>query len=131
MRKVMGWGLSGMMAATLLGGAAPAAFANDGDVIATGPCSAGSTWKLKNSPENGQLEVEFEVDQNVVGDTWRVVIRYNGERIFRGRRVTEAPSGSFEVERRVANQAGPDTVQARAENTRTGEICRGTVTSDF
>ena len=127
MRNVLRLGLAGLMTATLLGGA-PAAFANDGDVIATGPCSAGSDWKLKASPENGQIEIEFEVDQNVVGDTWRVVMRQNGDRIFRGRRVTQAPSGSFEVRRVVANTTGDDVFTARAENLSTGEVCRGTVT---
>lgn len=127
MRNVLRWGLAGLMTATLLGGA-PAAFANDGDVIATGPCTAGSDWKLKASPEDGQIEIGFEVDQNQVGDTWRVIIRQNGERIFRGQRVTQAPSGSFEVERRVANTAGDDVFTARAENLSTGEICRGKVT---
>ncbi len=127
MRNVLRLGLAGLMTATLLGGA-PAAFANDGDVITTGPCTAGSDWKLKASPEDGQIEIEFEVDQNQVGDTWRVIIRQNGTRIFRGQRVTQAPSGSFEVERRVANTAGDDVFTARAENLSTGEICRGKVT---
>ena len=41
------------------------ASAGDRDVIREGPCSGRSDWKLKLSPEDGRIEVEFEVDQNV------------------------------------------------------------------
>ena len=74
----------------------PVALGKDGDVIRRGSCTAASDWKLKLSPENGQIEVEFEVDQNKVGDTWRVVMRRNGAIFFQGNRVTKAPSGSFD-----------------------------------
>jgi hypothetical protein len=36
-----------------------------------GGCSESSSWKLKLSEENSKIETEFEVDQNVVGDTAR------------------------------------------------------------
>jgi hypothetical protein len=72
----------------LMGAAGPAALANDRDVERRGSCSGRSDWKLKLSPEDGRLEVEFEVDQNRVGHRWRVKIRQNGERIFRGVRET-------------------------------------------
>ena len=110
--------------AVMVGGAVPA-LANDDDVIREGSCSAGSDWKLKLSPEDGRLEVEFEVDQNVVGDTWRVRIFQNGERIFGGTRETTAPSGSFEVRRVAPNTAGTDSFRARAVNLGTGEVCVG------
>jgi hypothetical protein len=97
--------------------------AKAGDVIKTGSCSAGSTWKLKLSPENGQIEVDFEVDSNVVGQTWRVRLRHNGEVFFRGTRTTQPPSGSFEVHRVAPNAAGTDTFAARAVNPDTGETC--------
>jgi hypothetical protein len=109
------------------------AWANDADVIRTGECSLGSDWKLKHSPENnGQiLEIEFEVDQNVVGDVWKVQIRTNDVLVERTRATTVAPSGSFEVNEMIANPAGPDSTVAIARNTETGEVCRGRVTSDF
>jgi hypothetical protein len=110
-------------------GSAPHAFAssgNDGDVIKEGPCSGASDWKLKLSPENGRLEVEFEVDQNVVGDTWRVQMKDNGTVFFRGRAVTKGPSGSFEVRKVTADQPGTDNVVAQAMNLSTGETCKGT-----
>lgn len=103
----------------------PVALANEDDVIKEGSCSAGSDWKLKLSPENGKTEVEFEVDQNTVGDTWRVKIAQNGERIFRGKRVTKAPSGSFELRIVAANPPGTDSYRASATNLSTGETCVG------
>jgi hypothetical protein len=104
--------------------AAPApAFAGSRDVVKTGTCSDGSTWKLKLSRDNGAIEVEFEVDQNVVGDTWRVVIRQNGDVLKRGRRTTQAPSGSFEFRALGDNTAGTDRFKARAVNLETSETC--------
>lgn len=107
--------------------AAPMAMANDDDVIRRGACTGRSDWKLKVGPEDGRLEVEFEVDSNVNGQTWGVRIFQDGERIFRGRRVTRPPSGSFEVEIRTANNSGTDRFRGRAVNPNTGEVCAGTL----
>jgi hypothetical protein len=121
--------------AVAIGGAAllssGTALANDADVITTGTCSLGSTWKLKHSPENGQLEVEFEVDQNVAGQTWKVVLTTNGNEILRTRAVTNVESGSFDVQALTANAAGVDRTVATAKNPATGEVCRARVSSDF
>ena len=105
---------------------APVASAGGGsDVIREGSCSGRSDWKLKVGPENGRLEVEFEVDTNVVGQRWRVRIFHDANRIFAARRVTRAPSGSFEVRLRAANTAGRDPFRGRAWNPSTGEVCVG------
>ncbi|HYZ14001.1 MAG TPA: hypothetical protein VFA08_10420 [Actinomycetota bacterium] len=101
------------------------ASAGDRDVIREGPCSGRSDWKLKLSPENGRIEVEFEVDQNVVGDEWRVRIRHDGQLAFRGTRTTRGASGSFELRIVEPNHAGADNVRARARNLSTDEVCAG------
>jgi hypothetical protein len=113
------------VAATLVIPTGPPALAGDNDVRRSGNCSRSSDWKLKLSPEDGRLEVEFEVDQNVNGDTWRVVMHHDGNRFFRGRRTTRPPSGSIEVRRVVDNHAGTDRFTARARNLSTDEVCRG------
>jgi hypothetical protein len=105
-------------------GALPAS-AGGADVIRRGSCSAGSDWKLKLSPDDGRIEVEFEVDSNVNGQTWHVKILQNGNRIFAGNRVTQAPSGSFEVRKLANDTAGTDSFRARAANAATGETCVG------
>jgi hypothetical protein len=102
--------------------------AKDGDVIRTGSCSGASDWKLKLSPENGRIEVEFEVDTPRVGQAWTVKLRHDGTRFFLGTRTTQAPSGSFEVRRVRNNTAGADFFVGRAVNQSTGEVCGGTAT---
>lgn len=117
-----------VMVAVLMASAvamAPGAGAKAGDVIRTGACSSASHWKLKLSPEDEGIQVEFEVDQNKVGQTWRVRIRENGAQIFAGTRVTKAPSGSFTVRRLAKDTAGKDSFRATATNAATGESCVG------
>ena len=116
--------------ATAMIGVTPA-LANDADVIREGNCSGGSDWKLKLSPENGRIEVEYEVDQNVNGVQWRVRIFKEGVRIFSGIRTTQAPSGSFEVRVVTGNTTGDDSFTARAVNLSSGEVCRGAATASF
>ena len=115
--------------ATALAAFVPAASAGDDNrVERRGSCSGATDWKLKAKPDDGGLEVEFEVDQNVNGDTWRVTLKRNGNRFFRGRRTTHGPSGSFEVERQTGNAPGEDRINARARNLSTDELCRGHLT---
>jgi len=106
--------------------AAPHAFAGTA-VERRGSCSAASDWKLKVKPDNGRLELEFEVDSNVAGQTWHVKLFQNGDRIFRGTRQTQGPSGSFTVRRLTDDTAGTDAFRGRAANPDTGETCVGHV----
>lgn len=120
--------VAAMVAASLLA-IAPAAQAGggggNGEVIRRGHCSGQSDWKLKVKPDNGSLELEFEVDSNVNGQSWQVRMRQNGSRIFTGTRVTHGPSGSFSLRRRPNDSAGTDRFVARATNAATGETCVG------
>ena len=90
-------------------------------------CTGNSTAKLKSKPDDGRLETEFEVDQNRTGVRWRVSLRRNGAVVVSTRATTRAPSGSFSVERRLANRAGTDTISARATSP-SGEVCTARVT---
>ena len=99
--------------------------AKDGEIIRTGACTNRSDWKLKLSPENGRIEVEFEVDTPRVGQAWRVKLFQNGNRFFLGTRTTLAPSGSFEVRVVRPNTTGTDSFRGRAVNLSTGEVCEG------
>lgn len=122
MRKIATLVVAGALAFSALGGVA---LAGDDDVIRRGSCSGSSDWKLKLSPEDGRLEVEYEVDQNVSGDTWRVRIRQGDTIVFRGRETTGGASGSFEVRTVENDTAGTDTFRAKARNLSTDEVCRG------
>jgi hypothetical protein len=118
--------LVGLLAVASLGAAAAPVAAKSGDVIARGNCTGATDWKLKLSPENGRIEVEFEVDQNRNNRLWRVSVAQNGTTVWRGSRYTRAPSGSFSVRLLRPNRSGTDRFVARATNVRTGETCRGT-----
>jgi hypothetical protein len=99
----------------------------DGRIIRTGDCSARTDWKLKAKPDDGRIEVEWEVDQNRNRQVWTWTIRHDGRTVASGRRTTRAPSGSFSVERRIVDAAGKHRVSATARNVRTGEVCRASV----
>lgn len=100
-----------------------AALGKSGDVIRTGSCSGSADWKLKVSPDNGRWEVEFEVDSNRVGQTWRVKIRDNGVLRYKSLKMTTAPSGSFTARKIIRNMAGTDNIVARARNLNSGQLC--------
>ena len=109
---------------SLLAPAANASGGDDSEIRRTGSCASG-VWKLKAKPDDGRLEVEFEIDTNRTGQTWSVRISDNGQRVFAGQRTTAGRSGSFSVELKTANRAGTDVIRARA--TRGDTTCRGTV----
>ena len=116
-----------LLASAVLVAAPMGVAAKDSDIIRTGSCSASTDWKLKLSPEDGRIEVEFEVDQNRNGQTWDVKLKKNGTSFWSGQRTTQAPSGSFET-RRVVSGGNGDHFTGIATNPRTGETCRGTAT---
>jgi hypothetical protein len=98
------------------------------DVRVTGTCTLSSSAKLKLSPENGRVEVEFEVDENRNGKKWGVTIKRNGTRVLSRSAVTRAPSGSFEARAVIAAGTRRTTVTAVARRAATGEVCRATAT---
>jgi hypothetical protein len=101
-----------------------AASAKSGDgVRVAGTCSDTSSSKLKVKRDDRRLQVEFEVDQNRAGVPWTVELRKDGRLVFQGTRTTLAPSGSFNLERRIAGVKGTITASA----TRAGEGCAATV----
>lgn len=117
---------TGLLALALVGGGSSAAQASGGDdneVRTSGSCSGASNWDLKAKSDDGRIEIELEVDTNRNGRRWAVRIGDNGHRVFTGHRVTRAPSGSWTVEKKIANRKGADRIRAVARNPRTGERC--------
>jgi hypothetical protein len=92
-----------------------------------GRCTGRSTAKLKAKPDDGRLETEFEVDQNRNGVTWKVRLRRDGRLVVSTRARTRPPSGSFSVERRIADPRGRDRITARATSP-SGEVCTARLT---
>ena len=111
--------------AALVVTAAPLAQAKDDDgrIIRTGSCSGSADWKLKAKHDDGRIELEYEVDSNQSGQTWRVRVRDNGVRVIATRATTGGRSGSFDLERKVTNRAGSDSFVARARDLSSGQLC--------
>lgn len=116
----------GAAVAALAISASAAAAGND--VRKAGTCSRASTSKIKVKPDDGRLQVEFEVDQNKNGVRWDVKFKDNSRVVFVGSATTRAPSGSFSIERRIADQSGSDTVVGIGTNPTSGERCTARVT---
>jgi len=115
---------AGLLSALTLGSLAAAPAGAKGTVVTKrGTCTGSTLSKLKLHPDGRVIQVEFEVDSNRVGQRWQVKIVDNTAVVFSGARKTVAPSGSFTVERRIANKAGVDNVVATAKNIKTGERC--------
>lgn len=130
MKNMVRLALAGLMVVGLFGAAGSAHASDDREVINRGECSVFSDWKLRIRTDGpDRLDLEFEAGE-VQGQTWRVRMTYNGGVVFSGRARSLA-DGEFDVDREVANQAGPDTLEGFARNLRTGETCQGTVTADF
>jgi hypothetical protein len=120
--------LAAVSVSALLALGAPAYASHGGGgprVVKTGSCTDGAHWKLKVKNDDSRLEVEGEVDSNVAGQTWSWRIKDNGSVAASGSARTKGRSGSFSVERKIANRAGTDKVNFRA--THGGEVCSGTI----
>ena len=109
---------------------APPAMASGGDPghEASGSCSGSTDWKIKAKPDDGRIEVELEIDSNVSGQVWAVKITDNGTKVFKGQRTTGGASGSFSVQRSIANRAGADSIVARSRDLSSGQLCVGRLT---
>lgn len=95
-------------------------------VTSSGGCTnSTAVWKMKAKSDDGRIEFEFEVDTRFNNKLWNVVVTDNGHTVFRGTRRTLAPSGSFDVERKVTNRSGVDHFVAVA--TRGSQRCVGRV----
>jgi hypothetical protein len=118
--------------ALLVAGAplAGSAVAKSGDdrVIRTGSCSGTADWKLKAKSDNGRIEVEWEVDSNRSGQTWRVRVRDDGDLVVKTRATTGGASGSFSIDRQTGNRAGSDSIVARSRDLSSGQLCVGRLT---
>jgi hypothetical protein len=98
------------------------------DIRNPGTCTGSSRSKIKVKPDDGRIEVEFEVDQNRNGVKWKVKIKDNSQTAFKGTAKTRGPSGSFSVEKKIADRAGSDAIKAVAHNKSSGERCKATAT---
>lgn len=101
-----------LVAGTTLAAAAPAN-AKSPRVIETEQCGTIFT-KLKLSPEDGGMEVEYELDQNRNGRRWSLRLERNGSTVATTTKTTTAPSGSLRWRVVTGDPAGTDTFTVTA-----------------
>lgn len=115
------------LALTTLGIAAPAAPAlAAAPVSAEGACTAASDWKLTANPNDGFLQVTYEVDSDIEGQVWQYRLIDNGT-VFLSGSIQTRGGGSFDIDAQYFDLAGIDRVVGQARNAATGEICNGRV----
>jgi hypothetical protein len=118
-----------IMTAPVVAAATPA-FASGGgggaSVTASGACTNGGHFKLKAKHDDGKIELEYQVDSNRAGQVWAVRITDNGVVVVSRHATTAGASGSFTIQKKIANRARSDKIHARA--TFKNRTCRGSVT---
>lgn len=97
------------------------------EVRVAGSCGAGATSKLRLRARDGVLRVQFEVDHTRARARWRVVLVQDRRVVWRGSARTAGASDAFEVERRLRDLPGADSVTARAWGPR-GVTCAASAT---
>jgi len=85
-----------------------------GEVRVAGTCGKGATSKIRLRAREDGIRVQFEVDHNRPGASWRVVLVQDRRVVWRGRARTQGAGASFEVERRLRDLPGADRVTGRA-----------------
>ncbi len=112
-----------------LAGSAPAAMASVGADADDDParvekrCSRGSEAELRVSARGRVIRVEFDIDVERAGGTWRVILLHERRTAFRG--TLRPTDDKLRLRRSVPNWFGTDafTVRATASG---GESCRVT-----
>jgi hypothetical protein len=125
LRRMLHVGLAGLM---LMGLAAGPANAGDDEVRREGSCSGRSDWELRIRRDDGRFEVRWRVDSRIPGQTWRMRVFHDGERIAAATRTTNRDGEATIDLRGVPNHPGEDAFRGRARNPNTEETCSGRAT---
>ena len=120
-RLVLGTVLAVVLAAT-----PSSARASDTEVRKSGSCSGKAGWEMRARwDDDNRIELRGRVEDARSGQTWAWKIKHNGSVSASGRAVTR--HGQFEVRRALVDLSGVDRCVFRAEQLRTGEVCRGVI----
>lgn len=108
-------------------GAASARGGGGGEVRVAGTCGSGAKVDLRLRARDGGIRMRLEVDHNRSRALWRVVIVQDRRVVWRGRARTRGAGDEFEIERRLRDLPGADSVTARAWGP-AGVTCAATAT---
>lgn len=73
--------------------------------------------------DEDRIDVAFTVRSRRSGVTWRVILLHERRIVYRGRRRTRAPRGTFVLRYSLPDWYGSEVVTARASSP-SGEVCR-------
>ncbi|UGS38598.1 hypothetical protein [Capillimicrobium parvum] len=120
-------GVLGALGAPAVLGAGPALARDGGDdgggrggggdrreVRVTGTCDRGASIRLRLRSRDGELRADVELDHARRGSSWRLVLVQDRRVVWRGRARIGPGSDSAEIERRLRDLPGADSVSARA-----------------
>jgi hypothetical protein len=89
-------------------------------------CSGAGKGSLKVKADDGGIEVEIEVEHVRAGSSWRIVVVQEG-RVALRTTARASSTGQVDVERRIGDLAGADTIRFRASGPG-GTSCRASAT---
>ena len=84
---------------------------------------AGALVKLDVERDDGEHEVQADIDNGQRGERWRVKLFQNGNRFVNAVRTVRGDDNDIEIDRDRRNTNGRDTYKLRAKNLRTGGAC--------
>lgn len=97
----------------------------DDDQTDRGSCEGSGSYELSVEPEDGGLEVSFELQSFGADETWTVAIEHDGIPLLEGERRTDE-DGEIDLDVYAQDTAGNDEFRARATNA-DGQTCTTTV----
>jgi hypothetical protein len=124
-RRMLHVGVAGLM---LMGLAAGPANAGDDEVRREGACSGKSDWEMRVRLDDGGFRVRWRVDSRIPGQTWRMRVFHDGERIAAATRTTNRDGEATIDLRGVPDHPGDDVFRGRARNPNSAETCSGSAT---
>lgn len=118
-------------ALALAGGVFLAAPAQAMEIERAGNCSMGSVFNAEIEREYNVWDLSFEVNTRAADQTWRLLVKQNGQRVsnVRAQAVQDWDDSYSEVEWDLIrpDRSGTDRFFMGAKNLTTGEICRVTL----
>lgn len=119
MRKALIAAAVVVVAALVAGGAWWMLAGGDDEQSARGTCGS-ATYEMSVEPEDGGLEVTFELQSTAPGETWQIVVEQDGTAVLTGERQTDEDA-ELDVDVTVSKSDGTSfTVTATPQD---GEAC--------
>lgn len=123
-KKIVAAGAIGALLVVGVGAGAWMAVADDDGTDTRGAC-AGTAYELSVEPDDGGLELEYELQSAGPGEVWQVLVRQGDSVVLDAERTTD-DDGELDIDAPV-DQDGPSTFEVTATPA-SGEPCVATAT---